>query len=182
VRQRISLSRQRTIRKPTYDRPVPNYQLFLKAHTTQQYAGRIVVRELEPVGLPAFLVALLTHIRDHAPVTPSTISETSGVPMTTLRDNIQRLVDRRLVRRTRHPDDGRSYLLVPTARGLLTLEAAGAALHDAYVALEERLPRPLLEYEAVLDELNAALEDVLDEAPDASASHDADVHSSRVRQ
>jgi DNA-binding MarR family transcriptional regulator len=152
---------------------VPNYQLFLKAHTTQQYAGRIVVRELEPVGLPAFLVALLTHIRDHAPVTPSTISEASGVPMTTLRDNIQRLVERRLVRRTRHPQDGRSYLLEPTSRGLLTLQAAGAALHDAYLELEQRLPRPLHEYESTLDELNDALEDVLAEPPEEEEEEDA---------
>jgi len=145
---------------------VPNYQLFLKAETTTQYAGRIVVRELEPVGLPAYLVALLTHVRDHAPVTPSTISELSGVPMTTLRDNIQRLVDRRLVRRTNHPHDGRSYLLEPTARGLRTLESASDALAHAYALLEQRLPRPFHEYEATLDELNDALQHVLGESPE----------------
>jgi DNA-binding MarR family transcriptional regulator len=148
---------------------VPNRQLYLKAATTAQYVGRIVERQVQPVGIPAYLLALLTHVRDHAPVTPSTISEMSGVPMTTLRDNIQRLVDRRLVRRTSHPQDGRSYLLAPTARGERTLEAAGDALLDAYLALEKRLPRPLQEYEGVLDELNAALEDVLGEPPEDEA-------------
>ena len=80
---------------------MPDRQLFLKAATTAQYVGRIVDAQLEPVGIPAYLLALLTHIRDHAPVSPSTISLASGVPMTTLRDNIQRLVDRRLVRESR---------------------------------------------------------------------------------
>jgi hypothetical protein len=78
--------------------------------------------------------------------------------MTTLRDNIQRLVDRKLVRRAPNPDDGRSYLLRLTPRGRRVVEAASDALLDAYVALERRLPRPLSAYERALDELNACLE------------------------
>ena len=57
-----------------------------------------------------------------------------------------------------NPDDGRSYLLVLTQRGEIAVRAADPALLEAYVALEERLPRPLLDYEAMLDELNEALE------------------------
>ena len=140
---------------------MPNRQLFLKAATTSQFVGRIVERQLEPVGIPAYLLALLTHVRDHEPVTPSTISELSGVSMTTLRDNIQRLVDRRLVRRRGHPHDGRSYLLVLTPKGKATTEAAGEALHDAYAELETRLGRPLSHYEGALDELNDALRGLL---------------------
>ena len=155
---------------------MPNRELFLKASTTAQYVGRIVVRQVEPVGIPAYLLALLTHIRDHAPVTPSTISELSGVPMTTLRDNIQRLVDRRLVRRRGHPDDGRSYLLVLTPKGAALTEAAGETLLDAYVDLEQRLPRPLQEYEHALDELNEALQAVLGEEPEESPQRRAARH------
>ena len=136
---------------------MPNRQLLLKAATTSQYVTRVVERHLEPVGIPPYLLALVTHIRDHAPVTPSRISVESGVPMTTLRDNIQRLVDRRLARRTKHPRDGRSYLLVLTARGEAMVRAADPALAAAYDELERLLPRPLREYEALLDELNAAL-------------------------
>jgi DNA-binding MarR family transcriptional regulator len=147
---------------------MPSRELFLKASTTAQYVGRIVVRQVEPVGIPAYLLALLTHVRDHAPVTPSRISELSGVPMTTLRDNIQRLVDRRLVRRRGHPEDGRSYLLVITAKGEAVTHAAGEALLDAYIELERRLPRPLAEYEHALDELNDALQHVLGEEPEES--------------
>ena len=146
---------------------MPNRQLFLKSATTSQYVGRIVERQLQPVGIPGYLLALLTHVRDHAPVTPSTISELSGVPMTTLRDNIQRLVDRRLVRRRGNPHDGRSYVLVMTPKGQAVTEAAGDALLDAYVELERRLPRRLAEYEHALDELNDALQGVLGEEPEA---------------
>ncbi len=138
-----------------------NRQLFLKAATTSQLVGRIVEAQLEPVGIPPYLLAVLTHVRDLAPVTPSRVSAASGMPATTLRDNIQRLVDRGLVRRVPNPEDGRSYLLVPTPRGIEVAETAGAALHAAYIALEAELPRPRAEYEAILDELNVALQAVV---------------------
>ena len=53
----------------------------------------------------------LAQIQRLAPVTPSAISQQTGIPTTTLRDNVQRLVDRGLVRRAPNPADGRSYLI-----------------------------------------------------------------------
>lgn len=138
-----------------------NRQLFLKAATTAHYVGQVVDRQLAPIGIPAYLLSLLTHVRDHAPVSPSTVASASGVPPTTLRDNIQRLVDRRLVRRVANPKDGRSYLLVLTRRGEAVTQAANPVLLEAYLALEQRLGRPLTEYEQILDELTEALADVL---------------------
>jgi DNA-binding MarR family transcriptional regulator len=140
-----------------------NRQLFLKASTSAQYTGQIVGLQLLPVGIPPFLLALLTHVRDLEPVSPSEISRVSGAPATTLRDNIQRLVDRRLVRRTPNPADGRSYLLRLTGRGKAVMQAADPALHEAYLALERHLPRPRDEFERALDELNEALEHALAE-------------------
>jgi DNA-binding MarR family transcriptional regulator len=142
---------------------MPNRQLFLKAGTTAQLVARIVDAQLEPIGIPGYLLALLTHVRDHAPVSPSRVSLASGAPTTTLRDNIQRLVDRRLVRRVSNPDDGRSYLLVLTRRGEAVTRAADPALLEAYLELERRLPRPRGDYEQMLDELNAAMQDLLGE-------------------
>lgn len=49
-----------------------------------------------------------------------------------------------------------------TQRGDIAVRAADPALLVAYVALEERLPRPLREYELMLDELNAALQAALE--------------------
>ena len=141
---------------------MPNKQLFLKTATTSQYVGQIVERQLAPVGIPGYLLAILTHVRDLTPVSPTEISRVSGVPMTTLRDNIQRLVERKLVRRVPNPRDGRSYLVKLTPRGRAVTEAAGEALHDAYLELELYLPRPLAEHESALDEVNEALERALE--------------------
>jgi DNA-binding MarR family transcriptional regulator len=143
--------------------------------TTSQYVGQLLDRRLEPIGLPAYLLALLTHIRDHAPVSPSRISVASGVPMTTLRDNIQRLVDRRLVRRVKNREGGRSYLLVLTARGKRVIAAADPALLDAYLAVEQRLPRPLRVYEAMIDEVNEALQDLVHSPLPALEGEDDDL-------
>lgn len=143
---------------------MPDRKLLLKAATTSGYVGQLVEHNLRSIGLPAFLLPTLIHIRDLEPVSPTEISSASGVPVTTLRDNVQRLVDRKLVRRTPNPADGRSYLLHLTPRGRAVAERAGDALHDTYLSLERHLPRSLAAYERALDELNRGLELVLDEA------------------
>ncbi len=148
------------IRVVTTDR-----RLFLTLFTAYQYVGAIVERQLAAVGLPSRLFGVLSHVDRRAPVSPSEISAASGVPMTTLRDNIQRLVDRGLARRDPNPEDARSYLLALTRKGRLLARAADPALLQAYLALEERLPRPLEEYEQMLAELIAALGEVAELTP-----------------
>jgi DNA-binding MarR family transcriptional regulator len=143
---------------------MPNRQLLLQAATTYGYVGQLVEHNVRAVGLPPFLLPTLVHIRDREPVSPSEISSASGVPLTTLRDNIQRLVDRRLARRAPNPADGRSYLLRVTPRGRSVADSAGEALLETYMALERHLPRPLATYERALDELNRSLASVLAEA------------------
>jgi DNA-binding MarR family transcriptional regulator len=131
--------------------------LFLDVYRLLELTGAIVDRQLNEVGLPAYLFGLFSQIRRLAPVTPSAISRSTGIPTTTLRDNIQRLVDRGLVRRIPNPDDGRSYLVEVTDQGDVLARAADPALLDAYLALERLLPRSRVEYEQRLDELATAL-------------------------
>jgi DNA-binding MarR family transcriptional regulator len=142
-----------------------NRRLFLQAYTLAQATGAVVEREVQSFGLPTHLFGLLSQIRELAPVAPSRISAVTGTPMTTLRDNVQRLVDRGLIRRKPNPEDGRSYLIEPTAKGELLGRAAGEPLLRAYLALEQRLPRPLEEYQGVLDELTEAMQSVLVDIP-----------------
>lgn len=145
-------------------------RLLLKVAVTSQYVVRVLELQLAETGIAPSHLALVTHIRHNQPVTPTEVSRASGVPPTTLRDAIQRLVDGGLVRRVTHPTDGRSYLLELTRRGELMARAADPALAEAYATLERLLPRPLARYEQAVDELNAALEQALAElAPDAAA-------------
>jgi DNA-binding MarR family transcriptional regulator len=138
-------------------------RLFLQTYSLAQSTGAIVERELYAVGLPSFLFGLLSQVHRLQPVAPTQIAAATGAPPTTLRDNIQRLADRGLVRRVPNPADGRSYLLELTTRGDVLVRAAGEPLERAYALLEARLPRPLDEYQKLLDELAAAAEAALAE-------------------
>ena len=142
---------------------MPDNRLFLEVPVASRYVVRILEHRLAPTGIPPYQLGLLTHIRHAQPVTPTEISAASGVSPTTLRDNIQRLVDGGLVRRLPHPTDGRSYRLELTARGERIIRAADPVLAEAYDALERRLGKPLADYEGAVRELSAALERALAE-------------------
>jgi DNA-binding MarR family transcriptional regulator len=142
---------------------VTDRRLFLDLFRLSQLTGAVVERQLHELGIPAYLFGLVSQIHRLAPVTPSAISQATGMATTTLRDNIQRLVDRGLVRRTPNPSDGRSYLIELTAKGEVLVRAADPALLEAYLALERRLPRASSDYQARLDELDAALTAMLGE-------------------
>jgi DNA-binding MarR family transcriptional regulator len=138
-------------------------RLFLEVPVASRYVVRILEHRLAPTGIPPYQLGLLTHIRHTQPVTPTEIASASGVPATTLRDNIQRLVDGGLARRVPNPTDGRSYRLELTALGERTTRAADPILAECYAAVERLLPRPLADYQASVQELNAALEHALAE-------------------
>lgn len=137
-------------------------RLFLDVFRLFELTGAVVAGQLREVGIPAYLFGLLSQIRLLAPVTPSEISQRTGMATTTLRDNIQRLVDRGLVRRTPNPNDGRSYLVELTDKGEVLIRAADPVLLEAYQELERRLPRAYAEYEQRLAELEAALTGTLE--------------------
>jgi len=145
-------------------------RLFLEVPVASRYVVRILEHQLGSTGIPPYQLGLLTHIRHAQPVTPTEISAASGVPLTTLRDNIQRLVDGGLALRIPHPTDGRSYRLQLTARGEQMTRAADPMLAECYAAVERLLPKPLADYQAAVQELNAALEVALGELEEQEAA------------
>jgi DNA-binding MarR family transcriptional regulator len=149
---------------------VSDDRLFLEVPVASRYVVRILEHRLASNGIPPYQLGLVTHIRHAQPVTPTAIAAASGVPLTTLRDNIQRLVDGGLAQRIAHRTDGRSYELELTARGEAMARAADPVLAEAYAALERLLPKPLDHYQAAVEELNAALERVLEEIDSAEAT------------
>jgi DNA-binding MarR family transcriptional regulator len=142
---------------------------FLQISTAHARLAELLDRLLLPVGIAPHLLGLVTHVREHQPLTPTALSAVSGSPPTTLRDNIRRLVELRLVRRVPNPDDARSYLIELTAQGELMARAADPALAAGYDSLERRLARPLEEVQQVLTELNEALADALASEPSLAA-------------
>jgi DNA-binding MarR family transcriptional regulator len=91
-------------------------------------------------------------------VAPGHLSFSTGIPPTTLRDYLRRLVERGDIRRTRNPSDGRSYLVVLTAAGTRTVDRGRPAIADAFSKLEPFLPRDATEYARCVTELREALQ------------------------
>jgi DNA-binding MarR family transcriptional regulator len=72
-------------------------------------------------------------------VTPSVLAEETGVTNTTIRDQIQSLVERGLVVRRENESDGRSYLVELTPGGRRNLRRGLTASRRARRRLEEQL-------------------------------------------
>jgi DNA-binding MarR family transcriptional regulator len=72
------------------------------------------------------------------PITPTALAQEMGIAPTTLSDRLQELLALGHIRRSKNPDDGRSYLIRPTAAGR---RAVGRAAPVTRRALEQVLRR-----------------------------------------
>lgn len=130
--------------------------LLQRVFTAGKLVELVVDEELEAAGVPPQLFSLLAWIDSYGPLSPTALSAESGMPPTTLRDNIRRLVARGDVRRLPNPNDGRSYLLELTAAGKSRMRAARRPLEAALRRLADHLPRPVDDYFDPADELLVA--------------------------
>ena len=88
-------------------------------------------------------------------VTPGEISRSLGITPTTLSAMIERLVRKKEIRRVRNPQDGRSYLLEPTAKGKATNARNGKRFEATIAQLRANLdgdPEEILEAMRRLEE------------------------------
>jgi DNA-binding MarR family transcriptional regulator len=136
----------------------PSAALIQEAYTAATLIATLVERELHARGVPSQLFSLLGWIRVLQPVSPGDLGFSTGIPPTTLRDHLRRLVARGDIRRTPNPSDGRSYLIVVTAAGMRTVDRGRPAIADAFRKLEPHLPRAAAEYARYAAELREALQ------------------------
>jgi DNA-binding MarR family transcriptional regulator len=94
---------------------------------------------VEGSGITASEFAVTSSINILGSVTPTELARTLGLSPTTLSAMIERLVRKGQVERLRHPDDGRSYVLEPTARGKATQAAIGVRFRKAIVEVRGHL-------------------------------------------
>ena len=99
--------------------------LLQELYSTGLLVGMLVDEELAKAGVPQQLFSFLGWVATLQPVTPGTLAAETGLPPTTIRDYVRRLVARGDVRKTPNPADGRSYFLVLTPKGRASPSAAG---------------------------------------------------------
>jgi DNA-binding MarR family transcriptional regulator len=116
--------------------------------------------ELADLGLGQAEVNVLAQLRPVVPRSVGALATATGQRSSTLTGVLDRLERRRLVRRRVNPADRRSFTIELTASG----ERAGARVHAAFAALDERVladvPRSAAEgFHHVLDALERQTKD-----------------------
>ena len=127
--------------------------LLQELYSTGLLVELLVERELAAAGVPAEQFSFLGWIAALQPVTPGELAAETGMPPTTIRDNVRRLVERRLVHKRPNPSDGRSYHLVLSPQGTRLTERGWPAVVRAYEQVAEHLDRPASD---VIDGVRAA--------------------------
>jgi DNA-binding MarR family transcriptional regulator len=132
-----------------------------------QLADDLLGRAMSGARLQTNDFAVLSAIRAFQPITPSRLAALLGMPPTTLSSYLRRLEARRLVRRRRNPEDGRSSLLEVTKTGGTQTVSALPALQGSVARVHERLDYSPRELDLALDRLEDALRALLSR-PDES--------------
>jgi DNA-binding MarR family transcriptional regulator len=132
--------------------------------------GLLVDEELARAGVSQQLFSFLGWIATLQPVTPGKLAAETGLPPTTIRDYVRRLVARGDVRRTPNPADGRSYFLELTPSGRRVADRGWPAVVAAYERVARQLGRPPREYLASARELRQAVKEALAEMQQPAAN------------
>ena len=144
--------------------------LMQSVYTAGSLVAVLVGEELEKAGVAPELFSFLGWITLLQPVSPGGLAAETGMPPTTIRDYVRRLVERGDVRKVPNPADGRSYHLVLTAQGRRLSDRGWPAVVASFERLEPLLVRPAAEYLAIVEELRAGLRQALARRP-AAAPH-----------
>jgi DNA-binding MarR family transcriptional regulator len=135
--------------------------LLQELYSTGFLVGLLVDAELQKLDVPQALFSFIGWISWLQPVTPGELAAETGLPPTTIRDYIRRLVERGDVRKTPNPEDGRSYHLVLTRKGMSVADRGWPAVVAAFERLERHLDRPAADHLAAMRELRRAVQQAL---------------------
>ncbi len=131
-----------------------------------RYALEFSNRELRADGIDPAEYGPLSFIGVMQPVTRTTLTQATGLPRTTQRDVIKRLLDAGHVREAPNPRDGRSTLLELTPAGQAIFDKGIPAFHRALRKIDEALDGRLDEREDVVWQIRVALQSLVSEWSD----------------
>src|SRR3954447_19569487 len=135
--------------------------LFLQPFVVSQLSGRVIEQVVEGSDVTASEFALTSWLNVVGSATPTELSRDLGLSPTTVSAMVDRLVRKREVRRVRHPEDGRSYVLEPTAKGKATNARNGRRFEQAIGTLRSNIEGDPEEILDALRRLEAALRSTL---------------------
>jgi len=152
------------------EREQTDADLLQELYSTGLLVALLVDEELAKAGVPDRLFSFIGWVTRLEPVTPSTLAAETGLPPTTIRDYVRRLVSSGDARKVPNPDDGRSYHLVLTAKGRRIADRGWPAVVAAFDRVQRHLERPAGDHLAAMRELREAVRLALAETTQASRS------------
>jgi len=135
--------------------------LLLQPFVVSQLTGSLIGSVVEGSEISGPEFAVTSWLGAVGGTTPTELARDLGMAPTTLSAMIDRLVRKGQVRRTRHPEDGRSYVLELTAKGKATNSRNGKRFVAAMARLRSNLEEDEEEVLAALRSLEAALRKTL---------------------
>jgi DNA-binding MarR family transcriptional regulator len=140
-----------------------NTTLFLETFVLGQLVGAVMDRlVVSGSGLSPVEFAVTSTIGAMKQVTPTELAQRLGVPPTTLSALLNRLEERDLIFRTRHPADGRVRLLELTAGGRAANQVCGRGMKRALQLLAAALGDDSAQLFAAFNRFEDALRSLLD--------------------
>jgi DNA-binding MarR family transcriptional regulator len=136
--------------------------LFLQPFVVSQLSGALIAEIVDGSEVTASEYALTSWLNVVGSATPGELARELGLSPTTLSAMIDRLVAKKQVRRVRHPDDGRSYVLEPTAKGKATSAPNGKRFERTIERLRANLDGDAEEVLDAMRRLELALRLTLD--------------------
>ena len=130
-----------------------------KAANVLQRLHADCLRDLDVTPAQFSVLTSLLYLQERGPVTASLIVAHTGMDKMSVSDLLTTLERKRLIGKSRNPDDGRSQLIAATA--------AGERATNAAIERIEALDRRFFEQTGDPDALHTALLPLLDGLPDA---------------
>jgi DNA-binding MarR family transcriptional regulator len=131
--------------------------LLQELYSTGLLVGILVDEELAKIGVPDELFSFLGWVTRLEPVTPGALAAETGLPQTTIRDYIRRLIASGDVGKVPNPADGRSYHLVLTPKGRRVAMQGWPAVVAAFERVERHLQGPARVHLSAMRELREAV-------------------------
>lgn len=146
-------------------RPDPRTSLLFDIFALNQSLGRMLSAYMADSPLTPPEYALYSAIFETESITPSSLAERLGMPLTTLMDHLARLERKRHISRWTDPADRRATRVVLTAGGLAAHRAANASFERAHRAFAEALGSDQSLAQENLARVRAAVEEAARGAP-----------------
>jgi DNA-binding MarR family transcriptional regulator len=139
---------------------VPDGNLILDLYVLQQRVGEFMETALTGTDVRPAEFAVLSQLGS-GPLTPREIRLRLGVSASTLSGLLGAMQRRNDVRRTKNPEDGRSYRVELTTSGKARLRRCRTAFQKALEVLDTSLPQPAEELRRGLLLIDGATEEAI---------------------